>query len=812
MNETQQNQNKNQLNFKMHPNILKHIIMEQAGTLEKSFLELVMNGVDAGATKIEITLKEDYFEVKDNGKGFSNEEEILEYFQTFGTPHEEGDAEFGKFRMGRGQIMPFAKTKWRSNTFSMETDLNNPNQEIGNELGFEFIKNLDFVDGCSVSGTFYNENGMELNKVNKMIYTIPKFIQYMKTDVYLNGKKININLDEVNWTFETPEAYFFLDKDLRELDLYNKGAFVYSKDSYYYNGFGGKIISKNKLNINFARNEVLMYECQEWYKINNSLTEYVNSQRKTSKSLNFSEKKYLVNDFKYGTVDIEKFLDYKIFKLINGKNYSLKEIIRNNSFLKIEVNHNKENFHQEKEYIMKTKVGVIFDKEILELFEVADIKDFISILEYSTPKNDFAEHIMYYLDRIMYYLENVSYINYSTYSSLLKDDYSEVKNKDLKDKERIILNIIKKKNQNISLLASSITNTKIKERKIFVGSSCHAQAWTNGESVIYIERNLLLQADKGISGFNNIYNVMLHEYLHHDNSSDQHSHGLEFYENFHNGILQENKNFSIIKWSKSSTELYLEKLQEKNIKPRKVLLEESSSKIQKNEEIFFKNYMYFHESNVLYNNKESLNHSEYLKSNVNESKVSSYMVNNDYYQKPLKYILMIEEKILKDLGEKPDFFEELSLKELRTFINYIAANNLFHEIYLSAIKNEKKMETLINTFFKDMKYEPMEEFFMEKALELKIEWHKNLKYNITKMIFLKHNTTLYEYLKKENLTPTEMEKLIKENMELVRNSNNILCSKLITKEVITSYPTILKKVLLNYLKEKKSNAIYIKIF
>ena len=42
--------------FRMHPDLLFSVIKAQAGTLAKALMELVMNSVDAGASRIEIMM------------------------------------------------------------------------------------------------------------------------------------------------------------------------------------------------------------------------------------------------------------------------------------------------------------------------------------------------------------------------------------------------------------------------------------------------------------------------------------------------------------------------------------------------------------------------------------------------------------------------------------------------------------------------------------------------------------------------------------------------------------------------------------
>ncbi len=115
--------NKELFEFKIDKNILYSIIVKQAGTLQKAFLELVMNSIDAKASEIRIEFNGKTFSFYDNGKGFDSEDEIHKFFGTFGTPHKDGDAVYGKFRMGRGQIMAFSQNQWKSNTFFMDVDI-----------------------------------------------------------------------------------------------------------------------------------------------------------------------------------------------------------------------------------------------------------------------------------------------------------------------------------------------------------------------------------------------------------------------------------------------------------------------------------------------------------------------------------------------------------------------------------------------------------------------------------------------------------------------------------------------------------------
>ena len=173
--------------FKMHPDLLFSVIKSQAGTVEKAILEGVMNTVDAGATQCQIFIDSDGFKIVDDGKVFSSKSEIDLFFETFGTPHKDGDATYGRFRMGRGQLFAFASTIWKSNTFEMHVDI----KEQG--LDYLFKENMSYINGCVIEGKWYSK--LSLQDCFLVKKEIEHLTKYMQIPVYLNDKKINIDIE-----------------------------------------------------------------------------------------------------------------------------------------------------------------------------------------------------------------------------------------------------------------------------------------------------------------------------------------------------------------------------------------------------------------------------------------------------------------------------------------------------------------------------------------------------------------------------------------------------------------------------------------
>ena len=141
--------------FKMDEKLLFDTIQRQAGTLEKANVEGVMNSIEAGATLVivglDISGPTAIMTITDDGKGFRDQQEIEDFFETFGKPHSENEKVIWKqFRMGRGQMFAYGKNTWRTGNFRMVVDI----KEWG--LNYEFEDDLPYHDGCEITIELYD--------------------------------------------------------------------------------------------------------------------------------------------------------------------------------------------------------------------------------------------------------------------------------------------------------------------------------------------------------------------------------------------------------------------------------------------------------------------------------------------------------------------------------------------------------------------------------------------------------------------------------------------------------------------------------
>ena len=245
------------LPFELDPQIIHHIIYSQAGSIGKAIIELLMNSVDAHATNVSLTLSKVGFECRDDGIGFASREDVLRYFGRFGTPHQEGDATYGRFRLGRGQIMAHATTDWRSSLWRMRVDT----RSMG--YSYELDELLQANPGCSIAGTWYD--ALSDAELQSALQEIRDLVRYTPVTVELNGRLITRMPTAEKWDHEDEHAYYRV-KEEGSVAIYNQGVLVRHDSSHLW-GAGGLIVSKRAIGLNVSRTEILRKSCPTWREI-----------------------------------------------------------------------------------------------------------------------------------------------------------------------------------------------------------------------------------------------------------------------------------------------------------------------------------------------------------------------------------------------------------------------------------------------------------------------------------------------------------------------------------------------------------------
>lgn len=245
----------------LHPLAIHTFIKAQAGSLAKALSEAVMNSLDASANVVKINLTTNGFVIKDDGQGFKEKEEVSAWFETLGFPHDVGNHRiYGQFGMGRAQMWAFARTKWLSNKFTMDVDI----QKKG--LDYDFNEVAVGINGTEIHAQFYEP--MTTSDLARVILELSSLVKYTPGTVIVNGSVANTDPSLEKWDVETDDAWMRFDSKSYTLDVYNAGVLVSHFPRYKF-GATGIVVTKpdTTLSLNIARNEILVAECKTWQKI-----------------------------------------------------------------------------------------------------------------------------------------------------------------------------------------------------------------------------------------------------------------------------------------------------------------------------------------------------------------------------------------------------------------------------------------------------------------------------------------------------------------------------------------------------------------
>lgn len=579
--------------FRMHPALLWSVIQSQAGTPEKALLEAIMNAVDANATHCDITIDAKGYVVSDDGRGFQSRTEIEEFFETFGTPHKEGDATYGKFRMGRGQLFAFSTTLWRSGCFSMDVDIKNRG------LSYDLQTNQDVVPGCTITGQWYER--FDLAEVIRVTHDLSQLAHWMQITINVNGKKINKLASEQTWSIETDDAYIAT-KSAGGLAVYNLGALVRIYPAHQF-GLSGTIVSKQRLQVNFARNDILLSECLVWKRIRRELDKMCGKLTK-KKTLYDFERDAIAHRFARGEIAFAEVVSIGLVKDVSGNKRTLREL---GNAEKLCLAPDQKDWAIG-ERIMNQKLAFVINSQTLHRFNVDTPEELLvllklrtnisaedeqrltclrevesqlraerdemrkqnktinhdnneSYLELNDEVNEIGRRERRIIDAYPYRctFDNLKTVEFAEVSAHINDTYDLLEESSLSPHQKAMLKalqsaseaITKKINSNRYKKLSKEEKEKIQKnyyenhfrdfgrgneiptRKMIIGRSDVATAWTDGESFIAVHIDAINEVLKGDRSISSLSAILFHEYCHEEPDLGGHIHSPDFYELFH---------------------------------------------------------------------------------------------------------------------------------------------------------------------------------------------------------------------------------------------------------------------------------------
>jgi len=492
--------------FEMDPALLLAVIRKQAGSLDKALLEAVMNSIDAGASSVSITLTPEFVTIDDDGRGFRGADEVRQFFARFGTPHQEGDSIYGKFRMGRGQMFSFGRNSWRTGTFLMDVDINVT-------IGFELFEELEDSPGCQIKIDLYEHLSIpELYAVKK---SLAKMVKYSQIPVYLNGEQISVEVEEKNFPQTIEEAFINTEKtNTGGVEVYNLGVYVCTFPAYQF-GISGTVISRKQLDVNFARNQVLG-SCPIWKRIKQVIDSSGAKKVTEKQELTQAERENIINRLMDGSLKAYQVKKSKFLTDVTGKHWSPSSIKRK-KFIHYSVAPSGDAIGDR---IMQRNQAFVLSQECADLFA------------------EFGVSVDQIMNRLQDYDVLPSYKPLEFFSEDMNDEHYILPSDEWKKAEKAWMKVAE------HMFAYLRRDNYRMRRRFFVGQSDVADGWTDGSSYIAINRGFmsgLKMFKDGManpSAFMSMLMLVAHEMCH-DTDSRDNIHSPDFYRAFHDLVSRE---------------------------------------------------------------------------------------------------------------------------------------------------------------------------------------------------------------------------------------------------------------------------------
>jgi len=505
----------------MHPHLLLDVIKRQAGTLGKAIAEGGMNAADARASNFDIGLGTKRVTLVDDGSGIKDRESITKFWETFGAPPEETDPRiYGHFRMGRGQMFAFGKNRWRTSRFSMVVDINSWKDNYDYDLTFHggAAKN-----GCEVEIDLYEPLSPSLlRETEKEVKQLLKYMEITGLTVTLNGKRISIDPVEENWDHEMSEGFVRL-KRSGTLDVYNLGAFVksYPQDLY---GTGGVVVAAKQLKVNFARNDVMVRDCEVWKALMKDVKKRAKAAIKRRPSLNDAERARIAADIMDGEgLTSKEAAEARVFTDVCGRHWSAEQFVRNGYKYSQMMSLAPQNSSLG-DKLHKQKAAFILGQDTSDRFGDMSLEDLVALIIKLGRANS----------RFECYHTEWSAVPFQELIAGLDENYVIVPKEQWTPTEKLLMQLLAGSEATLAYkVRDAQGQAQTTHRALMVGESAVAEGWTDGRSYIALRRDLLTTRNLTMRGLLDIHHVLLHEMCHDEPDTGGHGHTHEFYQVFH---------------------------------------------------------------------------------------------------------------------------------------------------------------------------------------------------------------------------------------------------------------------------------------
>jgi hypothetical protein len=507
--------------FRAHDNLIVDVIKRQSGSLGKAVLEGVMNSVDADGKKIEITLEAGRLVIIDDGRGFRSEQEVDDWFAVFGAPHDKDDTgevvgpKYGEFRMGRGQLFAFGTNTWSTNSLQLKVDINT----MG--LDFNLMPLIQSVPGCRVEVDLYDR--LTSSELAQVAAEVAKNCKYIDVPVYLNGKQINTPPLDCAWTEITDDAFIKVKEGLTGVEFYQQGVFVENMPSYQI-GACGVIVTKKRVKLNFARNQVMRSDVR-FKRIMTKFSLDNETRLNTKKTLNEDEIISLLTKISTGESCWANNKTARCLPDTTGRKWSITTLarVRNSGTYAQQPNGRigysfacKGSLVADK--VMQGHSGLVFDQRILDWLGCSE-SSFITTLSHQLGA-DFQ------------------YMTLGQLSKGASEALVLIPQSKQTPTETRVLAALQDAGHGIEytrklLMGEGQPSYWRDCRVLRVGIADTANGWTDGSTYVAFNRAYLADCGTSLSGWVNLICLLVHELCHTEDDTSTHEHNEQFYRLFH---------------------------------------------------------------------------------------------------------------------------------------------------------------------------------------------------------------------------------------------------------------------------------------
>lgn len=503
--------------IRLGPAAAMHIIHSQAGTLGKAILEYVMNSIDAGASRCDVSITPGEVVISDDGSGFDCRSAIEGMFEVLCFEHDENDhRRWGKFGMGRAQMFSFAKTLWRTRSFSMDVDVRNRG------LDYDLCSDLEDSPGCTVTCSLYDP----LSDADQysLVRELGDLVRYCPVPVVVNGEQLSTDPESEQWDHVTDEAYIRI-RDGGEMSVYNLGVLVRKFPGWQFSK-GGEIVSRKQLDLNFARNDILVSRCKVWRKIKPFVERKATDATRKKKTLSDDQRRNLLLQFLDGQITYDEIQSLPVLKAITGRGASPENVFVNSrrSRSKVRLALGSYECKRASEVVHQQKIAWVLHPEMV----------FWLGLHY---RSDHAAAEKAFFDKLRRCLpERVEFdaVPLAEVRELVDCSHSLIDEKKLSKRDKAILAAIREASGRLHNYCREFRSAAA--RKIVLGRSESALAWTDGKSFIAIDQRHARQCQTGLDGCIRVLQSLVHEWCHDEPTADDHDHDHAFYERFHDAF------------------------------------------------------------------------------------------------------------------------------------------------------------------------------------------------------------------------------------------------------------------------------------